>query len=90
MKLSYLLFTYFLCAIPFGVLISKVFFGKDVRKHGSGNTGATNVSRLLGKKWGVLVLLLDALKGYAAVTVAASIFGIASHNTSVGVGAFCP
>ena len=49
-------------SIPFGFVIGKLK-GVDVRQHGSGNIGATNVSRVLGKKWGALVLLLDALKG---------------------------
>ncbi len=49
-------------SIPFGFVIGKLK-GVDVRQHGSGNIGATNVSRVLGKKWGALVLLLDAIKG---------------------------
>ena len=53
---------FLLGAIPFGYVIGKLK-GVDVRKHGSGNIGATNVSRVLGKKWGAFVLFLDALKG---------------------------
>ncbi|TCK02915.1 glycerol-3-phosphate 1-O-acyltransferase PlsY [Phorcysia thermohydrogeniphila] len=49
-------------SIPFGFVIGKLK-GVDVRQYGSGNIGATNVSRVLGKKYGALVLLLDALKG---------------------------
>ena len=49
-------------SIPFGYVVGKLK-GVDVRQHGSGNIGATNVSRVLGKKYGALVLLLDALKG---------------------------
>jgi acyl phosphate:glycerol-3-phosphate acyltransferase len=68
---SFFLFcAYFIAAIPFGVLVSNLVAGKDVREQGSGNTGAANVSRLMGKQWGVVVLLLDALKGYAAVALA--------------------
>ena len=50
-------------SIPFGLLVARVVAGIDIRKHGSGNIGATNVGRTLGAKWGIAVLLLDALKG---------------------------
>lgn len=50
-------------SIPFGVLVTHAFTRKDVRAHGSGNIGATNVARVAGKKIGALVLVLDALKG---------------------------
>ncbi|MEZ6065519.1 MAG: glycerol-3-phosphate 1-O-acyltransferase PlsY [Planctomycetaceae bacterium] len=54
----------YLCgSIPFGLLVGKWFCGVDLRTHGSLNIGATNAARVLGKKWGLLVLLLDALKG---------------------------
>ena len=59
----YLTATYFITSIPFGLIIGKIF-GKDVRKEGSGNIGATNVTRVIGKKAGIAVLLLDMLKGY--------------------------
>ncbi len=49
--------------IPFGYLIARVVLKDDIRKHGSGNIGATNVGRVCGWKWGSLVLVLDALKG---------------------------
>lgn len=60
----YLIFilAYFLGAIPFAYLAGQ-YKGIDVRKHGSGNMGTTNAFRLLGAKWGILVLLGDALKG---------------------------
>src|SRR5690606_37197450 len=48
---------------PFSLLIARWFGGIDLRQHGSGNVGATNVARTLGFKWGLLALLLDALKG---------------------------
>lgn len=54
-------------SIPFGLLIGRVFRGIDIREHGSGNIGATNVSRVLGAKWGIACLVLDALKGLIPV-----------------------
>jgi glycerol-3-phosphate acyltransferase PlsY len=57
---------YLLGSIPFGVLVAR-WKGIDLREVGSGNIGATNVARGLGKGWGVLVLLLDAAKGFIPV-----------------------
>lgn len=62
---------YVLGSIPFGVILAKLFGGKDVRQHGSGNIGATNVSRVAGPLAGILTLLLDAGKGAAAVLLGA-------------------
>jgi acyl phosphate:glycerol-3-phosphate acyltransferase len=64
---------YLLGSIPFGYLIVLVSGGGDVRRHGSGNIGATNVARVSGKLLGVLTLLLDAAKGYLAVRLAAAV-----------------
>jgi glycerol-3-phosphate acyltransferase PlsY len=55
--------SYLLGAIPFGLLIAKWWAGIDVREHGSGNIGATNVYRVVGKKAGIVVFILDVLKG---------------------------
>ena len=60
---------YLLGSCPNGYLVSRAR-GVDIRKRGSGNIGATNVLRVLGKKWGYLVFALDALKGFAAVRLA--------------------
>ena len=57
-------------SIPFGLVLTRFFAGKDVRASGSGNIGATNVARVAGKKLGAVVLLLDALKGTAPVVAA--------------------
>ena len=62
---------YLLGSIPFGLLLSRLFGGGDVRTSGSGNIGATNVARVAGPVAGVLTLLLDAGKGAAAVWLAA-------------------
>ncbi len=61
---------YLLGSIPFGYLIVKAGDGDDIRERGSGNIGAANVARNAGPVAGVLTLLLDAAKGYAAVLIA--------------------
>lgn len=65
-----LLVAYLLGSIPFGLLVARLFGGRDVREHGSGNIGATNVSRVAGPLAGILTLVLDAAKGVAAVGLA--------------------
>ena len=67
---------YLLGSIPFGYLIVRATKGADVRATGSGGTGATNVSRRAGKTAGVVTLLLDALKGVAAVAIAKVVLGL--------------
>lgn len=61
---------YLLGSIPTAVWIGKYFYNIDVREHGSGNAGATNVFRVLGKRAGIPVLLIDVLKGLVAVKLA--------------------
>lgn len=60
--------SYLLGAVPFGFLVARAR-GVDIRRVGSGNIGATNVARCVGKAWGALVLLADAGKGYTAAGV---------------------
>lgn len=60
--------SYLLGAVPFGLLISKAK-GIDIRQHGSGNIGATNVLRVLGKPLGITTFILDALKGLIPAAV---------------------
>ena len=62
-------------AIPFGLIIGKSR-GIDIREHGSGNIGATNVLRVLGKKYGLPCFLLDALKGFIPVVLAYNLIQI--------------
>jgi glycerol-3-phosphate acyltransferase PlsY len=61
---------YLLGSIPVGWLIANIFYHKDIRQEGSGNIGATNALRIFGTKIGILVLLLDMLKGIIAVLIA--------------------
>jgi glycerol-3-phosphate acyltransferase PlsY len=66
---------YLICAIPFGLVLTKLFgSGADIRSSGSGNIGATNVIRTNGKFLGFLTFALDALKGFVCVSVSRMIF----------------
>ena len=73
---------YLLGSVPFGYLIAKAVRGIDIREVGSGNVGATNVGRTLGRNWGMLVFLLDLLKGFLP-TLAALVL----HGRSIGAPA---
>jgi glycerol-3-phosphate acyltransferase PlsY len=75
-SVSVIVIAYLLGSIPFGYLIVRATQGADIRETGSGGTGATNVSRRAGKASGVLTLLLDALKGAAAVAIAKIVLGL--------------
>jgi acyl phosphate:glycerol-3-phosphate acyltransferase len=66
-----IILSYLIGSIPTSIIISKAAKGIDIREHGSGNAGGTNVMRVLGWKHGLLVILLDALKGVLAVIVVA-------------------
>ncbi len=69
-----LLASYLLGSIPTAYLFGKILKGIDIRKVGSGNVGATNAMRALGKRAGITVLLLDILKGFVAVIFLADYF----------------
>jgi glycerol-3-phosphate acyltransferase PlsY len=73
---------YLLGSIPFGLLIGKAM-GMDIRRHGSGNIGATNVTRTLGKSLGILTLLMDLAKGWLPVTVCASLLQGHEHAEEI-------
>lgn len=77
---------YLLGSIPSGVWIGKVFFHKDIRDYGSGNTGTTNTFRVLGKKAGFTVFVMDVLKGTCA-TVLPLIFGVDINPLWFGIAA---
>jgi acyl phosphate:glycerol-3-phosphate acyltransferase len=85
---------YLIGSIPFGYLIVRGKLGADIRQTGSGGTGATNVSRRAGKAAGIFTLVLDALKGSAAVFIAARLthsdWVIAAAAIAVLVGHIFP
>lgn len=70
MSIVLILFAFFIGSLPFGLYIAKTFRNIDPRKDGSCNTGATNVARLCGTRYGVAVLVLDVLKGMIPVLMA--------------------
>lgn len=69
-SISALIFAYLFGSIPTAVWIGQAFYGIDVREYGSGNAGATNTFRVLGKKAGIAVMILDIMKGYTATNLA--------------------
>ena len=73
--------SYFIGSIPSGYLVARSQ-GVDIRQHGSRNIGATNVLRVMGKKWGYLVFLCDSSKGFLAVKLG---FLIAAHSLQSSV-----
>ena len=66
--------SYLIGSVPNSIIISKAVSGIDIRKHGSGNAGGTNVMRVLGWKYGMVVIFLDALKGAIAVVIISRLF----------------
>jgi glycerol-3-phosphate acyltransferase PlsY len=75
---------YLLGSIPFGLIISKLKSGVDIREHGSGKTGATNVMRTAGTKLGVLTIVLDVVKAAGAVMLATVIIDSGSGSFTIG------
>lgn len=69
-ELLVIVLAYLIGSIPTSVWVSKGFFQIDIREYGSGNAGATNTYRILGPRWGTLVMVVDMLKGIAAVKLA--------------------
>ena len=72
-----LIFGYIIGSIPWGLIIGKVFYSKDIRQYGSGNLGGTNAGRVLGLKAGIAVIVLDALKAFLVM--------LALHFVSPGI-----
>ncbi|MDO6434706.1 glycerol-3-phosphate 1-O-acyltransferase PlsY [Flavitalea sp. BT771] len=64
-----ILLAYLIGSVPTAVWVSRSFFGIDIREYGSGNAGATNTFRVLGSKWGTLVMSVDVIKGIVATSL---------------------
>jgi len=69
-SISAVIFAYLFGSIPTAVWLGQAFYGVDVREYGSGNAGATNTFRVLGKKAGIAVMIIDIAKGYTATNLA--------------------
>ena len=82
-----LLASFFLGAVPFGLVIARLAAGVDITRAGSGNIGATNVARTLGMKFGLLTLALDLAKGLTPVLAAGWIFSGAAALDWIQAGA---
>ena len=95
--LAFIIAAYLIGSIPTGYIIVKLKTNQDIRTIGSGSTGATNVKRVLGKKWFFIVMILDAIKGalpvvlakyltddiYGIYAVIAAIFVIIGHSKPI-------
>ncbi|MED1421196.1 MULTISPECIES: glycerol-3-phosphate 1-O-acyltransferase PlsY [Bacillus] len=82
----FILIAYLLGSIPSGLIVGKIFYGVDIREHGSGNLGATNAFRTLGIKAGTVVIIADILKGTLA-TLLPIWFGADLHPLIAGMAA---
>src|ERR1700755_1427532 len=84
-----IILAYLIGSMPTAVWVSRYFFNIDIRKYGSGNAGATNTFRVLGKKWGTFVMVADILKGFLAVKLVYLIPFYVDHEfarTSLQIG----
>ena len=87
MDVILILFGYLLGSVPTGYLLGRLA-GVDVRKSGSGNVGATNVARVVGRRQGVLTLVADAAKGLVSVVLAMQLGASLGATVLVGTAAF--
>jgi len=79
--------SYLIGSIPVGYIIVRKKTGKDVRTFGSGVTGSTNVSRICGRRWGIITAIADFLKGFLPTATAISVLGMDFITGLVGVAA---
>jgi acyl phosphate:glycerol-3-phosphate acyltransferase len=79
-----ILLAYLLGSIPSGLIVGKLFYGKDIREHGSGNLGGTNTFRILGIKAGLAVTITDILKGTLAAALP-FLFDLELHSLLAGI-----
>jgi len=84
----YIIAAYLVGSIPTSIVLTKLFSKDDIRKSGSGNIGATNATRILGKKFGALTFLGDLLKGFLPVWVGTLIFDSPLFFALIGLAAF--
>jgi len=86
-----IILSYLIGSIPTAYIFGKMLKGIDIRQHGSGNVGATNVFRVLGKKPGIAVLLLDIFKGVIAVVLVSDLLGLTEviHRVILAVMVVC-
>tara|TARA_B110000977_G_C10868889_1_gene412718 strand:+ start:9 stop:638 length:630 start_codon:yes stop_codon:yes gene_type:complete len=82
----FIILSYLIGALPSSVWIGQRFYDTDVREHGSGNAGATNTFRVLGKRAGIIVLILDIFKAWLAVTVLSDFAGNKSIEFQLALG----
>jgi len=68
-ELLLIVIAYLIGSVPTAIWLSKAYFGIDIREYGSGNSGATNTFRVLGPKWGSIVMFVDVLKGVVATSL---------------------
>lgn len=87
-KIIFIFAGYLIGSIPTGYLIGKIFKGIDIRKYGSGNIGATNVYRILGKRAAIFTLVIDFAKGFIPVILAKQFIG-GILPILVGIAAIC-
>ena len=80
--------SYVVGSLPIGLLVAKAAKGVDIREHGSGNIGATNVARVLGVPWGITVFALDLLKGLLPTLAAAHLVPESAYAPPLVVVAF--
>jgi len=83
-----LIFAYLLGSIASAVWIGQIFYRTDVREYGSGNSGATNAFRVLGKKAGIAVLIIDSAKGWLSVNLATLLSALGITHLIPGTGPF--